>query len=201
MKLKNYDYILFSNIVITSILQLFYFNVIGLISVVLSALYLIITLFSNNRSKLLVLVFVLSIIFGMMYYVLNPLYQKSNISMASLLPIFFLTFEIFHAITMPIIKRNSISGVKTPLALKNDEVWKEVNNVGSIICYITLFPLYIVIIYFNDNSKLALSILIIILFAIITLAIAFRIEKKYKEKIQLQENIELQIQRKKETGG
>lgn len=121
--------------------------------------------------------------------------------MKSIFPAIFLLLEIFHAITMPIMKRNSFSGVRTPLALENDEVWKKVNNVGSIICYITLFPFYIMIFYLNDYSKTGLSIVTIILFSFITLGIALNIEKKYKNEMNRQEKIALQNQKRKETGG
>lgn len=201
MKLKNHDYILTSNIIITGILQIIYFNILGLISVILSIVYLCILLFTSFRSRILFILYVLSIVNGMVYYLINPIFSNSNTSMKSIFPAIFLLLEIFHAITMPIMKKNSFSGVKTPLALEYDEVWKKVNNVGSIICYITLFPFYIMIFYLNDYSKTGLSIVTIILFAFITLGIALNIEKKYKNEMNRQEKIALQNQKKNETGG
>lgn len=201
MKLKNHDYILLSNIIITGIMQISYFNVVGLISVLLSVLYICILLFSIYRTKYLLTIFVISIITGMVYYFLNPLYEKSNISTVSIFPAIFLIIGFIHAITMPIVKRNFFSGVKTSLALTNDEVWKKVNNVGSIIYYITLFPLFIMIFYFDNEVKAILSILIVVLFAFLTVGIALRIEKKYKDEMNRKEMIDLQNKRKKETGG
>ena len=201
MKLKNHDYILISNILITGVIQISYFNVVGIISIILSSLYLCILVFSKYRLRILLILFVVSIITGMVYYLLNPLYKSSNISMASILPALFLLFGIIHAITMPNIKRNSFFGVKTPMALRNDEVWNKVNNIGSIIYYITLFPLYIMVFYFNDSTKAVLSILIVVIFAFITVGIALNIEEKFKKTILHQEMIDLQVQRRKETGG
>lgn len=201
MKLKNYDYVLLSNVLITGILQFNYFNVVGLISIILSTLYLCILLFSKYRSKILTILFFVSIITGIVYYLLNPLFENSNISMVSILPAMFLLFGIIHAITMPSIKRNFFSGVRTSLALKNDDVWKKVNYIGSIIYYITLFPLYIMVLYFDDSSKAILSILMVVIFAFLTLGIALYIEKKYKVMIRQQEMNDLQEQRRKETGG
>lgn len=201
MKLKNRDYILLSNIIITGIMQISYFNVIGLISVILSILYLCILLFSRYKSKGLLFLFIVSITSGIIYYFLNPLFENSNISWASLFPIALLLLGIINAIKMPIIKRNSFFGVKTPLGLKNDEVWKKDNNVGSIVQYISLFPLYIIIIYFDNFSKLILVNLTILFFTFLTLGIVFYIEKKYHDEMNRQEKISLENQRKKETGG
>lgn len=201
MNIKNHDYILLSNVIITGIMQIYYFNVIGLISVIISISYLCILLFSEYKSKIILILFVISIITGVVYYFLNPLYDKSNISIISVFPTMFLLIGIFHAITMPNIKRNCFFGVKTSLALKNDEVWKKVNNVGSIINYTMLFPLFIIIFYLNDDVKLNLSILTILSFAFLSLGIALFIEKRYKDKMNRQEMFDLQNQRKKETGG
>lgn len=201
MKLKNYDYLLFSNIIITGLLQINHFNIIGLISVGLSILYFCILLFTKYRSKSLLVIFVFSLITGVVYYFLNPIFENQNISLASIVPAIFLLLELIHAITMPIVKRNWFSGVRTSLALKNDEVWIKVNNVGSIVSYTTLFPLFVLIFYLKDSAKLVLSILVIVLFAFSTILIALYIEKKYIKEMNRQEMLALQLQRKKETGG
>lgn len=200
MKLKNHDYILFSNIVITGILQISYFNLIGLISVILSILYLLILLFLKLNLKTLNILFVFSIITGMIYYLLNPLYESNNINMTSVLPAIFLILGIIFGIKMPIIKRNNFFGVKTPLALKNDEVWKKVNNVGSILFYMMLFPLYILIFYFDNSAKEILSIITLLFFSFLTLGIALYIESKYKCEMNRQEKIDIEKQTKKENG-
>jgi len=201
MKLKNHDYLLTSNIIMTGILQIYYFNILGLISVILSITYLCILFFISFRSRILIILYVLSTVTGVVYYLINPIFLNRDISWASIYPAILLLIQIFHAITMPIIKRNSFFGVKTPLALKNDEIWKKVNNAGSIICYITLFPLYIMIFYLDAFSKISLTIFAILMYAFISLGVALNIEKKYKKEMERQEMIDLQNQRKKESGG
>lgn len=200
IKLKNHDYALFSNIIITGILQISFFNVVGLISVILSLAYLCLLLFSNYKSKILLVLFALAITSGLAYYFLKPLYDKSNLTSSSIVPGVFLLFLFINALSLPKIKRNAFYGVRTSLALNNDEVWKKVNNAGSIIAYIMLMPLYTLILYIKDE-KIMISIFCILFYASLTIAVALFIERKYQKEFERREMLELQKQKKKETGG
>lgn len=72
---------------------------------------------------------------------------------------------------------------------------------GSIIYYLMLFPLFGLVLYFDDDTKLFLSILTIVVFNVVVLLIALKIEKNYLIKKRKKEMHDLQQQRKIETGG
>lgn len=201
MKFKNHDFLLISNIIVTGILQFIYFNVVGLISIIISLAYYGHILLTKKRKKYFLIIFIAAIITGMVYYFLNPIYKNRSITMASFIPVLLIIVQLVHATTMPNVKRNSFSGVRTPLALKHDNVWVAVNNIGAIVSYMTLFPLYTLIIYQKNSSKLTLSLLIFIGSSLITLGIALLIEKKFRKEFDKKEKRELQNQMKKESGG
>lgn len=199
-KLENYDYVLFSNIILTTFLQFRFFNLIGIISVVLSIVYLCFVFFLRDK-KVYLAFYILAIITGMIYYLIDTLFKNVNFSNTSIVTIVFFIVVLIHAIIMPIMKRNSFFGIRIRLSLQNDCVWKIVNNMGSIIYYLMLFPLFGLVLYFDDDTKLFLSILTIVVFNVVVLLIALKIEKNYLIKKRKKEMHDLQQQRKIETGG
>lgn len=93
-KLENYDYVLFSNIILTTILQFRFFNLIGIISVVLSIVYLCFVFFLRDK-KVYLAFYILAIITGMIYYLIDPLFKNVNFQIQALLQLYFLLLSLF----------------------------------------------------------------------------------------------------------
>lgn len=160
-KLKHFDYLLISNVIITGILQFNYFSIIGMISVVLSLVYLVFILAKGDDNIVTTIWFLVAAALGFTYYVLNPLFEKNNFNYESIAPLAMLALVIIFIFLLSKTDNTTILGFHSKKALKDQNRWNTINNFALIVSFFFILPLFALVFYLDKTGKLAFSFLVL----------------------------------------